>query len=164
MRPWRSRPPAAEPAAGVPPPRTWQGVLYRHFPSRIELALAVFSDNIDDLERIATADPGPDGFLILWRMLVHQTLESTAFVDVRVKAEPIPDWAGAERLQAVVGMPLRRAQEAGLVRPDLTAYDVILLQRVIYGVIVTAPSGVDVMPEVARTVALVDEGLARALA
>jgi AcrR family transcriptional regulator len=145
-------------AAGV-----GQGVLYRHFPTRTELALAVFSDNIDDLERIAAADTGPRGFLTLWRRLVQQTLESTAFVDLLVNAEPMPDWAGAERLETIVAGPLARAQEAGLVRADLTAHDVILLQRVVYGVIVTRAGSEVPLAEVARALALVDEDLGRAL-
>ncbi|MGW5240143.1 TetR/AcrR family transcriptional regulator [Monashia sp. NPDC004114] len=145
-------------AAGV-----GQGVLYRHFPSRVALALAVFSDNIDELERTAAADDDEGGFLSLWRRIVHQTLESTAFVDLLVRAEPMPDWAGADRLEAIVSAPLARAQAAGLVRADLTAHDVILLQRVIYGVIVTAPESTDLSAEVRRTVMLVDEALGRAL-
>ena len=59
-----------------------QGVLYRHFPTRIELALAVFSDNIDDLERAASNDPSPRAFLTLWQRLVHQTVEGQAVGDL----------------------------------------------------------------------------------
>ena len=39
-------------AAGV-----GQGVLYRHFPRRVDLALAVFDDNFTAMERLAEATP-----------------------------------------------------------------------------------------------------------
>ena len=47
-------------AAGV-----GQGVLYRHFPHRIDLALAVFDDNFAELEAIAAAQSGQDCFGVL---------------------------------------------------------------------------------------------------
>src|SRR6056297_2610919 len=56
-----------------------QGSLYRHFPRRIDLALAVFEDNLAELEVLAASDTGPRGFHPLWQRLLELTIRSTAF-------------------------------------------------------------------------------------
>lgn len=145
-------------AAGV-----GQGVLYRHFPTRIDLALAVFSENIDEVERLAASDSGPGCFLVLWRRLVEQVIESTAFVDALVNAAPRPDWAGDARLETVLTEPLTRAQDAGLVDPGLRPSDVLLLVRLVYGVAVTQPDREAALAETRRAMALVDARLSTAL-
>nr|BFE79060.1 hypothetical protein GCM10020093_016610 [Planobispora longispora] len=60
--------------------RVGQGSLYRHFPDRISLALAVFEDGVRELEALA-AEPGAtlDAMLAL---MTEQMIASTAFVDM----------------------------------------------------------------------------------
>jgi AcrR family transcriptional regulator len=146
-------------AAGV-----GQGVLYRHFPARTDLALAVFSDNIDEIEQLAAAHPGPDGFLVLWRRVVEHMLESSAFVDALIHAGDLPEWSGAERLERVLAGPLGLARAAGLVDDRLTPDDVLLLLRLLYGVVVTAPDRTTARDSLVRALTLVDPRLATALA
>jgi AcrR family transcriptional regulator len=57
-----------------------QGSLYRHFPDRTALAVAVFEENITDLEAFAT-DPANtlDDFLDL---VADQAVVSTAFIEL----------------------------------------------------------------------------------
>ncbi len=55
-----------------------QGVLYRHFPTRFDLAFAVFEDNFVELER-AAASGGPEAFDQLWRTLLELTIREAAF-------------------------------------------------------------------------------------
>ncbi|GAA2167889.1 hypothetical protein GCM10009826_46330 [Humibacillus xanthopallidus] len=137
-----------------------QGVLYRHFPSRTDLALAVFSDNIDEIAQLAAEQTGPDAFLVLWDRIVGHLLESAAFVEALLDEDQRPEWAGAARLEALLGDALSRSQEAGLVDDKLTAGDVILLQRMLYGALVTAASREDARSSVVRVLELVDPRLA----
>jgi len=57
-----------------------QGVLYRHFPDRAALAVAVLEENVRQIER-AAAVPGADIAGLLGVLTWHQA-ESTAFVGV----------------------------------------------------------------------------------
>ncbi|WP_040160829.1 TetR/AcrR family transcriptional regulator [Nigerium massiliense] len=141
-------------AAGV-----GQGVLYRHFPSRIALALAVFSENIDDLARLAALHPGPDALGILMAQLLGSVVESSAFVDAVVHAGEVPEFEGTGTIAALLEGPLARAQESGLVRSDLEVADLILVVRMAYGVVVTNPSPDAAPAAVLRAVGLVDASI-----
>ena len=57
-----------------------QGSLYRHFPDRTALAVAVFEDNVRELEEY-TADPGRTIDDLLDRV-VEQAVVSTAFIQL----------------------------------------------------------------------------------
>lgn len=114
-----------------------QGVLYRHFPTRLDLAFTVFEENFAQLEAIA-AEPGPDAFGHLWERMVALTVESAAFVEMAVDARrTMTDYTGSRRMEALVRDTLPRAQEAGLVDEHITVEDVLLAHRMIYGVIAT---------------------------
>ncbi len=140
-----------------------QGVLYRHFPTRTDLALAVFTDNIDEIEELEARQTGPDAFLVLWRRVVEHLIDSTAFVDALVHAGDRPEWAGAQRLEGVLSRPMSRARDAGLVDERLTPDDVLLVLRLIYGVLVTSPDRATARGEIDRAVELIDPRLAAAL-
>lgn len=115
-----------------------QGVLYRHFPTRLDLALAVFEENFAELEAIA-ATAGEHAFARLWSRLLDFTIDEAAFLEMVVDARrSLTDYDGRERLLAVIEPPLRRAQEAGLVSTQVSAGDVLLAQRMAYGLVVTA--------------------------
>jgi AcrR family transcriptional regulator len=99
-----------------------QGTLYRHFPDRASLALAVFEQNVADLEALASTGASLDDLLAL---LTRQAVHSVAFVDM---ARP-----GDERLVGVLhrigvtlGDALRRSRERGEVHPDLSMDEVLL--------------------------------------
>ncbi|MDT0328429.1 TetR/AcrR family transcriptional regulator [Nocardiopsis lambiniae] len=121
-------------AAGV-----GQGVLYRHFPTRLDLAFAVFEENFAELEALA-ADSGPEGFGRLWRRLVEMTVAEAAFVEMVVDARrALPDYDGPRRLAALLEEPLRRAREAGSAPATADPRDVLTAVRMVYGVTVTEP-------------------------
>ncbi|GIF23863.1 AcrR family transcriptional regulator [Actinoplanes tereljensis] len=127
-----------------------QGVLYRHFPTRLDLAFTVFEENFAQLEAIA-ADPGADAFGKLWERTIQLTVESAAFVEMAVDARrTMPDYTGGTRLQTLIQDTLPRAQAAGLIDARFTADDVLLAHRMIYGVIATAVDPAEVGPAVAR--------------
>lgn len=127
-----------------------QGVLYRHFPRRIDLALAVFEANMANLER-KHADVGAGSLLRLWEGLVHEVEAAAAFVDLLVHSRD-EDAARpfADRLRALLRRHLEPAVAAGEVRPDLTVGDVQLAIRMVYGLVATAESGTPLAPAVER--------------
>jgi AcrR family transcriptional regulator len=100
-----------------------QGSLYRHFPDRVSLALAVFEDSMAGLEGLA-AEPGTtlDDLLTL---ITEQAITSTAFVDMMVLAQV--DDARIRMLQRrladLLADGLMKARLAGEVRDDVTVED-----------------------------------------
>src|SRR5690606_38652066 len=63
-------------AAGV-----GQGSLYRHFPTRQDLAAAVVARSMDRLRRLVAEHPGADGFEVLWQAVVDQLVHAGGFLD-----------------------------------------------------------------------------------
>ena len=113
-----------------------QGVLYRHFPSRLDLALAVFDENLLELEAIA-AEQSDDTFERLWRRLLDLMVEAAAFVEMVVESRAtLRDDAGAGRLAALLETPLARARASGRVSADRRVRDVTLALSMIYGALV----------------------------
>lgn len=134
-----------------------QGVLYRHFPTRLDLTLAVFEENFAELEAVA-AQPGPEAFLRVRDLLVDQLVESTAFLQLAIDARAdLADYGGMARLQALAGPALARARSAGLVPASLTLESLAVGLRMAYGVIVTARPGEDVGPLVEQALAVGSE-------
>lgn len=128
-----------------------QGVLYRHFPTRFELAFAVFEDNFVELEN-AAAD-GPDGFGALWSVLLEQTVRESAFVEMVLEARRLhPAYDGDDRLRVLVARTLPAARAAGRVPAGVTVDDVLLAWRMVFGVVVTAPTAQTARADVARAV------------
>ncbi len=120
-------------AAGV-----GQAVLYRHFPRRMDLAMAVFEENFTRLQTLA-ARPTPDAFEQLVDQVVEFMLQSFGFVELVVGARGVlGDYDGEQRLRRLLSGPLQRAQADGRVAMNLTEDDVALGLRMIYGVAATA--------------------------
>ncbi|UJC77194.1 TetR/AcrR family transcriptional regulator [Rhodococcus erythropolis] len=103
-----------------------QGSLYRHFPTRESLALAVFDENIVELQDLA-ADP--DSTLDdLFRLLVDQITTSIVFVEV-IKPVSFGDSrlnSAGTRLTDLLEGRLDEARRAGKIRESVTAEYVIL--------------------------------------
>jgi len=57
-----------------------QGSLYRHFPDRLALAVAVFDENIDELE--ASVEPSDATLDDLLEAVIEQALVSTPLIDL----------------------------------------------------------------------------------
>jgi AcrR family transcriptional regulator len=102
-----------------------QGSLYRHFPDRISLAVAVFDDNIGALEELTA---NPDATLDdLFDAVADQAIASTALIDL---ISSHPQDPGAERIgDRVTGLAtilLRREQATGRVGEQVEPADVML--------------------------------------
>ena len=140
-------------AAGVS-----QGVLYRHFRGRLDLAIAVFEDNLLELESLVT---GGADFFALWTRLVDMVIESEAFVEMVVtERDELPDSASVPRLRAVLSEPLARAQERGAMDAHWTVGDLELSLAMLQGALLSAPQGTDVQALAARALSLISPSLA----
>lgn len=122
-------------AAGV-----GQGSLYRHFPDRISLALAVFKDSVADLEALA-ARPGTTLDDVL-DLLTEQTIASTAFIDMVTLAS-----AGdpriievRDRVADLLEGTLPEARRAGRLCEDVTADDLLLAIGMLAGLLTRLPA------------------------
>ncbi|EWT02459.1 transcriptional regulator [Intrasporangium oryzae NRRL B-24470] len=116
-----------------------QGSLYRHFPDRTSLALAVFEDNVAELEALA-ADPAStlDDLVAL---LTDQTIRSVAFVDILTATSSDPRvLAVAERVRAALAQVLDGSRGPTRLRPVVTADDVLLAVGMVAAVVARTPA------------------------
>lgn len=102
-----------------------QGSLYRHFPDRMALAVAVFDDNVSDLESLP-ADPGAT-LGDLFDRVSEQAMTSTALIDM-ISAESGDARAEhlAARVTEVSASLLAREQKQGRISPQVETADVML--------------------------------------
>jgi AcrR family transcriptional regulator len=102
-----------------------QGSLYRHFPDRIALAVAVFDDNITDLEELGAR---PDARLAdLFDQISEQAIGSTALIDMITSERHDPRAEHlADRVAAVADRMLARDQAQGRIASHVVTDDVML--------------------------------------
>ncbi|GAA4577481.1 TetR/AcrR family transcriptional regulator [Micromonospora coerulea] len=116
------------------------GTLYRHFPSRQELLEAVYVDEVEALCRSAAdlADRPPWDALTAWlNRFVGYVATKRALAEQLVNSEV---FRGCRTAIYDAGEPmLRRAQEAGVARPDATFDDVLRLVTGLTGAQFTEP-------------------------
>lgn len=111
-----------------------RATLYRNFPGRTEIALAVLLDDVAELGEIFAEPTAPDAFLDFLGDLSARLVRNTALGGV-VRASPSPDILTPLR-QAMVraAMPsLKVSQAAGVVRDDLKASDIRVLAAMLGG-------------------------------
>jgi AcrR family transcriptional regulator len=139
------------------------GTVFRHFPTKEALLEAILIARMqrlaDEADALATAaDPGAAFFTFFQRM-VEQSATKKAFsdalalagVDVQSLVAPV-----ARTLGRNIGVLLSRAQEAGVVRPDVRVGEVIALFK---GVAHSAEHAGKDSALQARTLAIVFDGL-----
>jgi AcrR family transcriptional regulator len=141
--------------AGVGP-----GTVYRHFPSKEELFEAVVTARLRDLIAAArglASDPDPGqaffGFLGRFRQ------EAAAKRDLP-DAIAIPG-SLQDELHAALDVLLRRAQQAGAVRADVTTQDLTALLKGLLRTINDLPPGTGEQGRTDRLLAVVTDGLRR---
>lgn len=102
-----------------------QGSLYRHFPDRIALAVAVFDDNIGDLEELAGR---ADGTLAdLFDRVAEQAMASSALIDLVTTEHADPRVEHLRtRVTALAARLLLRDQDGGRIGRHVEAPDVML--------------------------------------
>lgn len=115
-----------------------QGSLYRHFPTRTALAVAVFDENMAALEAIAAH---PDATLdVLLDRVVEQALVSTAFIDM-LNADQLGEGTAqlGARLEAIVSALLARDQGAGRVGEQVEPADALLAIEMLADLLARTP-------------------------
>jgi AcrR family transcriptional regulator len=102
-----------------------QGSLYRHFPDRLALAVAVFDENIDELE--ASVEPADATLDDLLDAIIEQAVVSTALIDLIWTNRHDEHVAHlSTRLAAVAGTVLARERAAGRIGDHVETEDVLL--------------------------------------
>ncbi|KRC61597.1 hypothetical protein ASE14_12195 [Agromyces sp. Root81] len=102
-----------------------QGSLYRHFPDRLSLAVAVFDENIDELE--ASVEPEDATLDDLLEAIIGQAVVSTALIDLiwQHQHDERVEHLGS-RLAAIVGAVVARERAGGRLGADVEDADVLL--------------------------------------
>jgi AcrR family transcriptional regulator len=110
------------------------GTLYRHFPKRIDLVEAVYRTDIDGLvelaaELAASGEPWPALVAWLEGFVQYAQTKRTFLNELSEAFEKNPELkvVSRERLQEALASVLVRAQDAGEVRSDVGAADVMQL-------------------------------------
>lgn len=111
-----------------------QGSLYRHFPDRLALAVAVFDENIDELEAAVAGSDAP--FDALLDRVMAQALVSTGIIDLIAEhpRDPRVERLG-RRVQALTGVALERERAAGRIGDHVEPDDVLLAISMLAGVL-----------------------------
>jgi AcrR family transcriptional regulator len=139
--------------AGVGP-----GTVYRHFPSKEKLFEAVVAARLHDLIADARAladdpDPGRAFFGFLGRFR-HEAAAKRDLPDAIAIPGSLQD-----DLRAALDVLLRRAQQAGAVRSDITTSDLIALLKGLLNTINDTPPGTDDQGLADRLLTVVADGL-----
>lgn len=102
-----------------------QGSLYRHFPTPVALAAAVFEENVAELERLADR---PDARLSdLFDSIVDQAAPATAFIELTTSARHDPAVLRlGERFREVVAHLVARESAAARIGAHVQTDDVLL--------------------------------------
>jgi len=139
--------------AGVGP-----GTVYRHFPTKEALFEAVVTARVADLiddarARFADADPGQAFFGFLGRFR-QESVAKRDLPEAIAIAGPLQD-----DLHAALDALLRRAQQAGAVRPEITTLDIVTLLKGLLRTINDAPPGPASKALADRLLTVVTDGL-----
>lgn len=113
-----------------------QGSLYRHFPDRTSLALAVFEQNMEQIADLA-ASPGST-LRDLCDLVTHQTEGTAAFLALMGAEHEDERMAAFEwRLRALFATKLEHAD--GLLGPSATLDDLMLAIGMVAGIVMQSP-------------------------
>jgi AcrR family transcriptional regulator len=137
------------------------GTLYRHFPTRTDLVQAIYVDEVEALSRSAdelSDDLDPWEALTAWlgRFVGYVATKKALADELFAVTDPERQavFAGCRTMLYEAGEPLlRRAQDAGVVRPDVTIEEVV---RLVAGI---AKIPADDPADVQRVLAVALDGL-----
>jgi AcrR family transcriptional regulator len=102
-----------------------QGSLYRHVPDRAALAVAVFDDNIVDLERIVEQDH--TGLDDLFDAVAEQAIASAALIDLLTSHRHDPGVVVlSDRVTSVADRLRRRELKRGRISAQVETADIVL--------------------------------------
>lgn len=109
--------------------------VYRHFPERSDLIVALLGEMLGRLEQIAAERDGGIPLIDLLRAITREQARCQGLIAIlrREGAAPEQLEALSERALALLAEPLTTAQRAGVVRGDLSAEDMVLLLEMVEG-------------------------------
>lgn len=117
-----------------------QGSLYRHFPDRISLAVAVFEENLQQIEALG-ADPSSTLDDVV-DLVTHQTGAAAAFVEtITMEAADARVENFDQRLRTVLDQKWSQAATAGEVADGASVEDLMLAVRMVALSVSHAPPG-----------------------
>ena len=126
-----------------------QGSLYRHFPTRFDLAMAVFGDDFSELDALVTNEDVTLADVL--RLLTDQAIVSTAFFEmIEIDRADAKSHELADRIQAAIAAPLSAAKAAGDAPDWVTPADVVLTLAMLTGAL--SKTATDERPAVAARV------------
>ena len=145
--------------AGVGP-----GTIYRHFPAKEALFEAVYINRVQELTAYAESllDPDSEPGAVFFGFLEHMVAEGSdkrALVEALTGAGIDISEVGrsvADELRRVIGKMLRRAQQAGRVRPDIGVPEVM---RLVAGMSLTSRQSPDGLAEPDLVLRVICDGL-----
>jgi AcrR family transcriptional regulator len=139
------------------------GTLYRHFPNRQSLLEAVFRDQVEALAHLAddlmhAADPGAAFVEWLGAIVAFGSTKRSMLAGLLATDGPGAELYSACKtmMQDSTGALLRRAQQAGAVRPDVTHADV---QRLTHALVLASEHAPADPEQASRMLSLVTGGL-----
>ncbi|RZJ95270.1 MAG: TetR/AcrR family transcriptional regulator [Brevundimonas sp.] len=109
-----------------------RATLYRNFPGRTEIALAVLMDDVADLDARFDGVDHDDAFIDFLTALSERLVRNTALGGV-VRAAPSNDLLTPLRaaLRKAGASAMKASQAAGAIRPDLTPADMRVLSAML---------------------------------
>ncbi|RUR00947.1 TetR/AcrR family transcriptional regulator [Labedella endophytica] len=129
-----------------------QGSLYRHFPDRVALVVAVIDENIVELEALAETPGSTLDDLVA--LVAEQAIVSTAFADLLVEERDDPRVAHiGTRFRAVADAVTDNDRRAGRLGAGVSTEDVMLGVEMLAGVLSRTPA-IDRPATAARATAL----------
>lgn len=139
-----------------------RGTLYRNFRDRIDLALAVFGHDIDNLE--AELDISRPTQQVIGDLLRRGAKASALFtrlaMELPLDAEHLDGFHRlGERVITILEPLVVRAQADGTLRPELGPKDLLLCIKMTSALLLPKPSQADVEPQVDAAIALLLRGL-----
>jgi AcrR family transcriptional regulator len=138
-----------------------RATLYRNFADRYALGSAIFEHNLEVLEALARAERGrPGAFRALLSELIEQQVACHALVPALLTGPSAPDLqALALRVTKLLRAPLKRAQDDGEIRVDLTATDVLGVLAMLSAVMIGAVTAEERRARTGRALELLFGGL-----
>ena len=140
-----------------------RATLYRHFPDRASLVLALLDESLDRLEAFtARGDPGSPAFLDMIRYLCDVLVSNPALADFwRVDRRSPERIERADRFCAIFERSMLAGIADGTLRPDLRRNDILLMMAML-GTVVREPDADARRVMIERMVDLILSGIGQA--